>query len=85
MANNTTIQVRVDSSIKEQTESILDKLGMTISEAIRLYLKQIIMRKEIPFELKIPNTATLHAIEELESGKGETFDNVDALFEDLNN
>ena len=58
---------------------------MSMSEAIVVYLKQIILQRGIPFELKLPNKATLTAVQELESGKGATFDSVDELLEDLEN
>jgi DNA-damage-inducible protein J len=78
-----TIQTRIDPNIKQQAKRILDTLGITMSEAIGAYLRQIVLRKGIPFELKIPNEATMQAVEQLESGKGTTFGNVDELLKDL--
>lgn len=85
MANGAYVQARMDPSIKKQAKAILDKLGISMSDAIGVYFRQIIRTKGIPFELKLPNEATLQAVEELESGKGAVFDTVDELFEDLNN
>lgn len=83
MSNGATIQTRIDPNIKQQAKRILDTLGITMSEAIGAYLRQIVLRKGIPFELKIPNEATLQAVEQLESGKGTTFGNVDEFLKDL--
>jgi DNA-damage-inducible protein J len=83
MANGTTIQARIDPKVKRQARDVLDKLGISMSEAIGVYIRQIVLRQAIPFELKLPNQATLQAIEELESGKGVTFDSADELFKDL--
>ncbi len=83
MSNSATIQTRIDPNIKQQAKRILDTLGITMSEAIGAYLRQIVLRKGIPFELKIPNEATMQAVEQLESGKGTTFDNVDDFLKDL--
>ena len=85
MASGATVQVRMDPSIKKQAKAVLDQLGISMSDAIGVYFRQIILRREIPFELKLPNDATLQAIEQLESGKGVTFNNTDELFEDLGN
>lgn len=83
MANETYIQARIDPDIKAQARSVLDKLGLSMSEAIGIYIRQIVLQQKIPFELKLPNKATLQAVEQLESGKGVTFNNVDELIEDL--
>ncbi|MBW1738884.1 MAG: type II toxin-antitoxin system RelB/DinJ family antitoxin [Deltaproteobacteria bacterium] len=85
MGNDSYVQARVDPHIKEQARNVLHELGMSMSEAIVVYLKQIILQRGIPFELKLPNKATLTAVQELESGKGATFDSVDELLEDLEN
>jgi DNA-damage-inducible protein J len=83
MSNSATIQTRIDPNIKQQAKRILDTLGISMSEAIGVYLRQIVLHKGIPFELKIPNEATVQAVEQLESGKGTTFDNVDEFLKDL--
>ena len=85
MANGAYIQARIDAKTKKQAKGILDKLGISMSEAIVVYMKQIVLRQGIPFELKLPNRSTLRAMEQLESGKGVTFDSVDELLEDLRN
>jgi DNA-damage-inducible protein J len=82
MANGAYLQVRMDPSIKEQAKDILDQLGMSMSDAVGVYFRQIIRTKSIPFELKV---STLQAIDEIESGKGAVFDTTDELFEDLDN
>ena len=79
-----TINTRVDPKTKSQAQHILDDLHITMSEAISMYLRQIIFHRGIPFELKIPNKETLQALKEVERGKGlKSFDSVDDLFEDL--
>ena len=85
MANSTTIQTRIDPKTKKQAKKILDTLGLTMSEAISAYLRQIVLHKGIPFKLKIPNASTIQAIEELEAGKGKTFKNADDFLKDLKN
>ena len=83
MANSTTIQTRIDPKVKKQAKKILDTLGLTMSEAIGAYLRQIVLRKGIPFELKIPNETTMEAVEQIETGKGKTFKNANDFIKDL--
>ncbi len=50
----TTISVQIDKNDKEQVLKILQKLGVTMSDLINMTIKQVIMRKGIPFEVEIP-------------------------------
>ena len=45
---------RVDPDTKEQAEAILNQLGIPMSNAIGMFLKQIVMQRGIPFDMKIP-------------------------------
>jgi len=47
---------RVDPETKEQAEAILNELGIPMSNAIGLFLRQIVMRRGIPFEVKLPTS-----------------------------
>ena len=79
------VKARIGPSLKRETEVILDGLGISTTEAIRMFLTQVRLHKGIPFEVRIPNAATKAAINELESGKGKRFSSVEALFDDLDN
>jgi len=83
MSNSATINVRMDSETKSKASKILHLLGMTPSEAINLFFKQIIYTQSLPFEVKLPNKETLQAMRELDSGKGVKFNSVDELLKDL--
>ena len=48
------IFTRVDPETKEQAEAILNQLGIPMSHAIGMFLKQIVMQRGIPFEMKLP-------------------------------
>ena len=54
MARTANIYTRVDPVVKEQAEEILDQLGIPMSNAIGMFLRQIVMHNGIPFEMKIP-------------------------------
>ena len=50
MANTTTINVRVDEDVKRNAEFLLDKMGMNISTAVNMLLKQMLMDEALPFQ-----------------------------------
>lgn len=78
------VRARLQPNIKEEAESILEAIGLTQSEAIKLFYKQIILLKGLPFQLKVPNITTLRAIENsIENKDCEVFDNDEDLFSDL--
>lgn len=78
-----TINTRIEPGIKTKAEMILSKVGLTSAEAIRLFYKQICLNKGLPFDVKIPNTKTLKAMQDADKRKTHKVKNVDALFEDL--
>lgn len=74
-----TIQLRIDSATKKSAKNILDKLGIDMTSAIKIYLKQIVINKGIPFQLLTENGLTvqqeneiLKASEEAKKGIGVT-------------
>jgi len=85
MANGAYIQARIDPQVKADAQNVLKGLGLSMSDAIGIYLRQIVLLRRIPFDLKLPNQATLEAVEQLESGKGVGFDNAEDLLKDLDN
>ena len=60
----TTLNIRTDKDVKEQAEKIFEALGLNMSTAVNIFLRQAIREKGIPFEVKLkyPNEATVEAI-----------------------
>ncbi|ELT92707.1 hypothetical protein CAPTEDRAFT_130944 [Capitella teleta] len=54
MAKETTVRARIDESLKQEAEEILHQLGLTTSQAINLYFSQIILRRGMPFDVRLP-------------------------------
>ncbi|MCG5103751.1 type II toxin-antitoxin system RelB/DinJ family antitoxin [Oceanobacillus alkalisoli] len=54
MAKTTNIYVRLEPELKEQAEDILGQLGIPLSNTVNIFLKQVVMQKGIPFDVKIP-------------------------------
>ena len=65
----TTINVRVDENVKKQANALFEELGLDMSTALNLFLRQAISYGGIPFEIRRPNAETLAAIEEVEKIK----------------
>ena len=81
MSQTAVIHARIDPDTKLATERVLETLGMTPTEAIRLLYRQIAMRGEFPVELRIPNAETAVALNRAEKGEDiESFDNAKDLF-----
>jgi DNA-damage-inducible protein J len=83
MRSTTVIHVRVDQKVKEAASEALAKLGMSMSEAIRIMLARVVAEKALPFEIRIPNAATVKAIRSAGKNQGKRFRTVKALFQDL--
>ena len=52
---------RVDPETKEQAEAILNQLGIPMSNAIGMFLKQVVMHRGIPFDMKLPGCVPVAA------------------------
>ena len=81
--------VRTDPALKKQVDLFLEKVGMSMSTAINLYLRKIVMEQRIPFDISLPpldpesREALLEAEELKKPGVGKVFKSVDELREDL--
>jgi len=84
MTQTASINMRIDSQTKQQASKVLDKLHLSMSDAIAIYLRQIVYHQGIPFDLKIPDKITAAAIDQARQDKDmASFSSVDELFEDL--
>jgi DNA-damage-inducible protein J len=82
MGKTAYIAARVEPKLKASAESVLEKLGISTTEAITMFLHQIALRRGLPFDLRLPNATTRRAIEELEAGRGKRFATADELMHD---
>ena len=77
------IRSRIDPDLKENATRILASCGLNVSDAIRLFLHQVVAKNGLPFEVKAPNAVTRAAMEEAESGNLPRFESIQELFDDL--
>lgn len=93
MARTSNVFVRVEPEIKEQAEAVLNRLGIPMSNAVGMFLRQVVMQRGIPFEMKLParrplfmgemtpeelGAAIEEGVEDVRNGKVFTADEVDA-------
>ena len=84
VGNTGMIRARVSPVLKTRVEYVLAKVGLTPSDAIRLFYSQIVLCKGIPFEVRIPNAVTRAALHEADHGIGLVrYKDTDEMFKKL--
>jgi DNA-damage-inducible protein J len=78
------VHIRVDQKVKAKAAKTLSKMGLTISDAVRLLLTRVAAEKALPFEVRVPNRETLAAIEAGERGEVSRASTVAKMMADLN-
>lgn len=66
MVSTTNLNIRTNKKIKQQAESICSELGMNMTTAVNMFLRAMVRKRGLPFELQLekPNKTTLQAIKE---------------------
>jgi DNA-damage-inducible protein J len=85
-AKTSMIHIRVDDDIKEQATQALSAMGLSVSDAVRLFLRRVVIDQAFPLELKVPNSETRAAMEEsraMMATRRARFASADELFADL--
>jgi DNA-damage-inducible protein J len=79
------LSTRIDHDTKVAFTFICDEVGLSPSQAIKIFAKAVINHGGIPFDViaKQPNSITLNAIQELENGLGNKANDVKQLFKEL--
>lgn len=64
-----TVRARIEPALKLEVESVLDELGLSVSEAIEMYLYQIKLVHGIPFDIRLPNKVTQDTFKQSDRGE----------------
>ena len=83
MPATTMVHVRVDEQIKAQATQTLAAMGLTVSDAVRVFLARVVADQQLPFALKAPNASTRAAMREARSISNARFATTKALIDDL--
>ncbi|HQT05426.1 MAG: type II toxin-antitoxin system RelB/DinJ family antitoxin [Gammaproteobacteria bacterium] len=84
--SSTMVHVRIDETIKQQASETLQAMGLSLSDAVRVFLTRVVADKKIPFDLRAPNSDTLAAMKEADEIAGSRmarFSTVDDLINDI--
>src|SRR5690242_18065171 len=79
----TMVHVRVDEKTKQRTAKTLARMGISVSDAVRMLLVRVAAEKALPFDVKVPNTTTVKAMRAADQGKRKRVRSAGALFKDL--
>lgn len=86
---NVNVTIRMDADLRKEAALLFDDLGISLNQAITLFVKQSVREQRIPFEItrNIPNKETLDAFEEIDLMKKgkipyKEYDNIDEMFDD---
>jgi DNA-damage-inducible protein J len=84
MPKTAVISARIDPDLKHEAEEVFRELGLTATQAITLFYKQVELERGLPFAVRVPNDATAEALEQARTRQDlESFNTLDDLFEDL--
>ncbi len=86
MTQTATLRARIDDDIKAQGNAVLDAIGLSVSDAVRLLYHRLIADQAFPLELKVPNSETRAAMEEghaILRARKARFESADALIASL--
>jgi DNA-damage-inducible protein J len=77
------MHVRVDERLKEQATDTLAQIGLSLTDAVKLFLNRVVIEQALPLQLKVPNAETKAAMEEARRMTRARFSTSHELFDDL--
>jgi DNA-damage-inducible protein J len=69
MNKSAMIRARVDPQLKDEVEDLFAQLGLSTTEAITLFYRQVKLNRGLPFDVRIPNAVTLRTFAETDAGE----------------
>ena len=79
----TTVTAQVDTRLTEQAGAVLAEIGLSVDDALRMLLSQIVAEHCLPFAMHQPNEETIQAMRESEQASGKPYESLDQLFRDI--
>ena len=75
--------LRLDKKTKKEAYAVFKEVGLKPAQAFNLFLRQVVIKGGLPFDVRIPNSETIEAIKELDSGKGVSTKDSKTFYEEL--
>jgi len=84
MNRTATVRARIEPGLKADVDKLLNRLGISTTEAINLFYNQIRLRQGVPFPVEVPNASTKKTFEATDRGEElHSYQSVDEMFEAL--
>jgi DNA-damage-inducible protein J len=84
MFKNATVRARIEPGLKKRVESLFHRLGLSTTEAITIFYRQVDLRNGLPFDVIIPNQTTRRTMEDTDAGRNLVLcKNADDMFKKL--
>lgn len=83
MTTSTMVHVRVDEKTKARATKALASMGLSVSDAVRVFLTRVAVEQQLPFAIKVPNAKTRAAMEEARAMAQARFADADELLSEL--
>lgn len=84
MAKTAAVNARIEPAVKQKAERIFSAIGISATDAIGMFYRQVVYRRGLPFDVCIPNAVTLAALKEADAGAGEVYTgSTQDVFDDL--
>lgn len=76
------VHVRINNTIKQEATKALAAMGLSVSDAVRMFLVRTASEQALPFDARVPNTTTVKALREAKASRGKRYNTPEALFKD---
>jgi DNA-damage-inducible protein J len=83
LLKTTDVRCRIDEDLKARATEVLSACGLSISDAMRLFLRQVVAAQGLPFEVRVPSEKTARAMMEACEIR-QRFDSIDEMLRDVN-
>ena len=77
------ISIRIDKAVKARAEKVFHQLGLSSTDAVRMFYHRVAAYRGLPFEVRVPNKVTEAALRELKAGGGKRFKDTESFYKDL--
>lgn len=78
----TDVRTRIEEGLKKDASQVLAACGLTISEALRLFLRQVVATQGLPFEIRVPSESMTRSLAQAHDIRRQ-FDSIDEMLGDL--
>ncbi len=84
MSKSAMVRARIEPELKREAEEVFDQLGLSVTQAITIFYRQVGLRKGLPFDVVVPTDTTLRTFEDTDAGRGLVVcKDADDMFEKL--